>query len=90
MGKWFEKCRGFMPRCFSFSAAPSSFGLRSLRRPSRLDLERIWREFASGSKRGGTTRRPTRLDLERIWREREEREALREEPSPRKNPKRAA
>ena len=79
MSDWIKKCRGFMPRCFTFFAAPSSFGLRSIRRPSRLDLERIWQEkttydAASGGKR---RRAPTRLDLERIWREREAKELAR-------------
>ena len=68
-----------MPRCFTFFAAPSSFGLRSIRRPSRLDLERIWQERSTYAVQNGGKRRraPTRLDLERIWREREAEEIAR-------------
>jgi len=79
MGDWIQKCRGFMPRCFTFFAAPSSFGLRSIRRPSRLDLERIWQERAiyDAASNGKRRRAPTRLDLERIWREQEAKELAR-------------
>jgi hypothetical protein len=40
-----RKISGFMPRRVKLASAPTSYGLRSIRRPTRLDLDRIWDEM---------------------------------------------